>query len=169
MRLTLALLAAWCVVCGVAWAAEGDQTPTVASPTTARLASPSGLAASSETTIAGLVSDANNVPIRDVAVKLYIGGLLTSETKTSTDGSFELSELIDYGRDVTIDLWFVPATPGLVMENVILKESSSAIAHSLYSKCVKRVRLDPITDVIIKMVDEQTRAVQLQRSGCAGQ
>ncbi len=54
------------------------------------------------------------------------------------------------------------------MENVILKESSLAIAHSLYSKCVKRVRLDQITDVYVKLVDSQTRVAQIQRSGCAG-
>lgn len=168
MKLVLSLLAASLAFTGIAAAAEGDQSPTIASPTATRLASPSGLAASSETTIAGLVTDANSSPLKDISVKLYVGGLLVAEAKTSTDGSFEMSELLDYGRDVTIDLWFVPPTKDLLMENVILKESSSAIAHSLYSKCVKRARLDPITDVIVKMVDAETRALQIQRSGCAG-
>jgi len=167
-RMLLCLLVSLALA-GVASAVEGEQSPTITSPTATRLASPSALAASSETTIAGLVTDANSAPLRDVAVKLYVGGLLTSETTTSTDGSFEMSELIDYGRDVTIDLWFVPPTQGLLMENVLLKESSSAIAHSLYSKCVKRARLDPITDVIVKLVDQTARAAQIQRSGCAGQ
>jgi len=159
--LTLAL-------CAPAPAVEGDQTPPVSTITTTRLTSQTGLAAASETTIGGMVTDANGAPLKDVTVKLYVGGLLTSEFKTSIDGSFEIVELIDYGRDVTIDLWFVPATPDLVMENVILKESSSAIAHSLYSKCVKRVRLDAITDVFVKLVDSQARVAQIQRSGCAG-
>jgi hypothetical protein len=168
-----ALLIALCGVLALAVpvaaaAVEADLTPPVTTPTVPRLASPTGLAAVSETTIGGLVTDADGSPMRDVAVKLYIGGLLTSEFTTSIDGAFEIVELIDYGRDVTIDLWFVPSKAGLVMENVILKESSSAIAHSLYSKCTKRVQLDPITDMIVKIVDSQTRASVIQRSGCAG-
>lgn len=159
--LTLAL-------CAPAPAAEGDLTPPVTTPTITRLTSQAGLTAGSETTIGGIVTDADGKPMKDVSVKLYVGGLLMSEFKTSIDGSFEIVELLDYGRDVTIDLWFVPPTPDLVMENVILKESSSAIAHSLYSKCVKRVRLDPITDVLVKIVDSATRVAQIQRSGCAG-
>jgi hypothetical protein len=168
MKIGLAILSAALTlgVCMPATAVEGDPTPPIASPTTSRLASQTGLAAGSETTIAGMVTDANGVPMKDVSVKLYVGGLLTSEFKTSIDGSFEIVELLDYGRDMTIDLWFVPPTPELVMENVILKESSSAIAHSLYSKCVKRVRLDAITDVFVKIVDSQTRVTQIQRSGC---
>jgi hypothetical protein len=170
MRRSLVILCAALAV--AAWtpavAAEGDLTPPVATPTTTRLTSQAGLAAGSETTIGGIVTDANGAPLGDVSVKLYVGGLLMSEFKTSIDGSFEFVELLDYGRDVTIDLWFVPPTPSLVMENVLLKESSSAIAHSLYSKCVKRVRLDPIMDVFVKLVDSQTRVAQIQRSGCAG-
>jgi len=164
------------VLCGVlvlaaclpATAADEAVRPPVTTPPATRLTSPTGLAAKSETTISGMVTDASGAPMKDVAVKLYIGGLLASEFKTSLDGSFEIVELIDYGRDVTIDLWFVPPQAGLLMENVILKESSAAIAHSLYSKCTKRVRLDPITDMIVKIVDGQTRAAQIQRAGCAG-
>ena len=166
MKSALIVLCGTLVLCMPAFAAEGDLTPPPSTPPSTRLTTTSGLVAASETTIGGMVTDANGVPMKDVAVKLYMGGLLTSEFKTSIDGSFEIVELIDYGRDVTIDLWFVPPTPGLVMENVLLKESSSAIAHSLYSKCVKRVRLDPITDMIVKIVDPQTRAAQIQRSGC---
>jgi hypothetical protein len=170
MKTSLVILCAalTLAVCVPALAIEGDQTPPVSTPTTTRLTSPTGFAAGSETTIAGMVTDVNGSPLSDVTVKLYVGGILMSEFKTSIDGSFEIVELLDYGRDVTIDLWFVPPTPDLVMENVLLKESSSAIAHSLYSKCLKRVRLDPITDVIVKLLDSQTRVAQIQRSGCAG-
>lgn len=170
MKTVLIVLGAGLVLaaCMPALAVEGDLTPPVTSPTSTRLTSQTGLAAGSETTIAGIVTDAVGAPLKDVSVKLYVGGLLMSEFKTSIDGSFEVVELLDYGRDVTIDLWFVPPTPGLVMENVLLKESSQAIAHSLYSKCVKRVRLDLITDVFVKLVDSPTRVAQIQRSGCAG-
>ena len=170
MKTVLGVLcaAAALAVCMPALGVEGDLTPPIATPTATRLTSQTGLAAGSETTIAGMVTDANGSPLKDVSVKLYVGGLLVSEFKTSIDGSFEIVELLDYGRDVTIDLWFVPPMPNLVMENVLLKESSSAIAHSLYSKCVKRERLDPIMDVYVKLVDSQTRVAQLQRSGCAG-
>jgi hypothetical protein len=102
----------------------------------------------------------------DVNVKLYMGGLLVTEQLTSSDGAFEFTELIDYGNDVTIDLWFVPPTDELVMENVLLKESSSALQHGLYSKCVQRIRLDPITDVIVKLYSLESRVELLKRRGC---
>ncbi len=170
MKTTLVIFCAalTLAVCTPAPAVENDQTPPVSTPPTTRLTAATGLAAGSETTIGGIVTDANGTPMKDVSVKLYVGGILSSEFKTSIDGSFEIVELLDYGRDVTIDLWFVPSAPGLVMENVILKESSSAISHSLYSSCVKRVRLDQITDVFVKIVDSQTRVAQIQRSGCVG-
>lgn len=126
----------------------------------------SGFAGKSETTITGLVIDEGNQPLLDVNVKLYMGGLLTTEQLTSSDGSFEFTELIDYGNDVTIDLWFVPPTDELVMENVLLKESSAALQHGLYSKCALRTRLDPITDVIVKLYGLESRVEMLKRKDC---
>ncbi|MEA3408861.1 MAG: hypothetical protein U9Q95_00775 [Candidatus Eisenbacteria bacterium] len=126
----------------------------------------SGFAGKSETTITGLVVDERGQPLLDVNVKLYMGGLLVTEQLTSSDGGFEFTELIDYGNDITIDLWFVPPTDELVMENVILKESSAALQHGIYSKCVPRTRLDPITDVIIKLYDLESRVAMLRRKGC---
>ena len=126
----------------------------------------SGFAGKSETTITGLVVSEKGQPLLDVNVKLYMGGLLVTEQLTSSDGGFEFTQLIDYGNDVTIDLWFVPPTDELVMENVILKESSAAVQHGIYSKCVQRTRLDPITDVIIKLYDLESRIAMLKRKGC---
>ena len=107
-------------------------------------------------------------PLLDVSVKLYVGGLLMNEQLTSSDGSFEFTELIDYARDVTIDVWVLPTDPDLVMENVLLKESTAAVQHGLYSQCVKRVRLDSITDFVVRLVDQKTRIDQMKRSGCLG-
>jgi hypothetical protein len=126
----------------------------------------SGFAGKSETTITGLVVDEKGRPLLDVNVKLYMGGLLATEQLTSSDGSFEFTELIDYGNDITIDLWFVPPTDELVMENVLLKESTAALQHSIDSKCVQRTRLDPITDVIVKLYDLESRIAMLKRKGC---
>ncbi len=153
----------------VAWlpaaAAGPDDTPRVPE-TTMRPVARSGFAGASETTITGLVVDEAGKPLVDISVKLYMGGLLVIEQLTSSDGSFEFTELIDYGNDITIDLWFVPPTEELVMENVILKESSSALQHALYSKCVQRSRLDPITDVIVKLYGLDSRTEMLKRRGC---
>lgn len=163
--IALALLAA-----GSAVHATGpDEGPTKI-PTTRpnRLTGTPGFAGSSETTISGIVTDEEGSPLLDVAVKLYIGGLLAEEELTSTDGSFEISMLIDYGQDVTIDIWFVPSTNDLVMENIILKESTAAVENALYSDCVQRVRLDPLTDVFVKLTDLETRSERIRRSGCAG-
>ena len=103
-----------------------------------------------------------------MAAKLYVGGVLMSEMITDPDGSFELVELIDYARDVTIDMWFVPQGAEMVMENVILKESTTALQSALYSKCVSRVRLDPITDFVVRILDLESRTRMLKTSDCLG-
>lgn len=158
------------VACSVAAGAAGPTETPPASPTTpTRLSPGAGFPGTSETTISGLVADKNGKPLADVSVKLYVGGLLIAEQTTSIDGSFEFLELIDYGRDVTIDVWFVPPEgSGLVMEDVILRESSAAIAHELYSRCVKRVPLEPITDFVVKLLDLKTRNRMLENSDCVG-
>jgi hypothetical protein len=165
-RILLSVLAALLVMSLPAVAAgPGDTIPSTPS---AGVQAPvrSGFAGKSETTITGLVVDQSGQPLLDVNVKLYMGGLLATEQLTSSDGGFEFSELIDYGSDITIDLWFVPPTDELVMENVLLKESSAALQHGIYSKCVKRTRLDPITDVVIKLYDLDSRVELLKRKGC---
>jgi hypothetical protein len=168
-RITLLVVVAAAVAMAVAAHAAGptDPPPTTAGAPT-RLMTQSGFAGSSETTISGIVVGKDGKPLLDVDVKLYVGGLLMNEQLTSSDGSFEFTELIDYARDVTIDVWFLPNDPDLIMENVILKESSAAIQHRLYSPCVKRVRLDSMTDFVVRLVDQKTRLDQLKRSGCLG-
>jgi len=166
----LALVAALVLValCVPALGAGPSDTNPTGSRGTTRIMSGAGFAGTEETTVSGLVVDADGKPLVDIAVKLYVGGLLVAEVATSTDGGFELVELIDYGQDVTIDLWFVPPTDELVMENVLLKESSLALEQRLYSQCVSRVRLDPITDVIVKLRDLDARNKMLEEKGCIG-
>jgi hypothetical protein len=147
-------------------AAPPGETPPTSAPTSSRLTAQTGFAGTSETTISGLCVDKDGRPLDNVTAKLYIGGLLVSEVATSLDGSFELVELIDYGVDTTIDMWFVPPNDELVMENVILKESSSAIQNRLYSRCVPRVRLDPITDMVVRLLDQDSRLRMLQTEDC---
>jgi len=143
-----------------------DTTPPTTTGTAATVRS--GFAGKSETTITGLVVSEDGQPLLDVNVKLYMGGLLVTEQLTSSDGSFEFTQLIDYGNDVTIDLWFVPPSDELVIENVILKESSSALQNGLYSKCAQRTRLDPLTDVVVKLYSLESRLAMLKRRGCMG-
>ncbi|MCK4679717.1 hypothetical protein KAT82_01200 [bacterium] len=165
-RMIVSVLAALLVMSLPAVAAGPGDTIPKTQVTGAQTAVRSGFAGKSETTITGLVVDEKGRPLLDVNVKLYMGGLLATEQLTSSDGSFEFSELIDYGSDITIDLWFVPPTDELVMENVLLKESSAALQHSIYSRCVPRTRLDPITDVVIKLYDLDSRVEMLRRKGC---
>ena len=165
-RILTVVLAALLVMSLPAVAAgPADTLPTTQS-TGAQTTVRSGFAGKSETTITGLVVSQDGQPLLDVNVKLYMGGLLTTEQLTSSDGSFEFTELIDYGNDITIDLWFVPPTDELVMENVLLKESTAALQHGIHSKCVQRTRLDPITDVIVKLYDLESRIAMLRRKGC---
>jgi len=165
LTIALAALIAWPLA---AAAAEPTEIPGSTQSTATRLTQASSFARSSETTIGGMVVDDNGAPQNNVAVKLYVGGILLSEVATSPDGSFEMVELIDYASDVTIDLWFVPEDDELVIENIILKESTAAVQHALYSPCVERVRLDPITDVVVKLRTLDQRTAWLARSGCAG-
>lgn len=146
--------------------AAAPEVPPVPTGRPTRLTQTGGFAGASETTISGMVVDQNGKPLDGVAVKLYVGGLLISETTTSLDGGFEIYELIDYGQDVTIDMWIVPQDESLVMENVILKESTAAVENHLYSDCISRVRLDPITDVVVRLYDLESRIERLKASGC---
>ncbi len=169
MKKTLCLLV-MVAVAGISLSAlaAGPSDPASGSTTAGRMPIGIGFAGTEETTISGLVVDESGTPLKDVNVKLYIGGLLVAESLTGTGGDFEIVELINYGDDVSVDLWFVPSTPDLVMENVLLKESSSAIQHGLYSRCVSRVKLDPIVDVIVRIVDLEERNAQLEKKGCVG-
>ena len=142
-------------------------TPGSAPPATGgRLLSNSGFAGTSETAIDGVVMDRGGEPIGNVTVKLYVGGLLLAETTTAPDGTYEFVELLDYGQDVTVDIWFVPSDPTLVMENVLLKESSGALAGRLYSGCTKRVRLDPLMYVPVRLYTLEDRTRSLRERGC---
>jgi hypothetical protein len=166
---TFWIASALIVLTAVALPAAGpDDPPPAETARSLRVLSQTGFAGTSETTISGIVVDRRGKPIVDVAAKLYIGGLLVGEVLTSSDGSFELVELIDYAKDVTIDMWFVPGDEQLVMENVLLKESAAAIQHGLYSKCVQRARLDPITDFVVKLLDLEARTDALRKSDCIG-
>lgn len=161
LALAIALLAA-----SLPAVAAGPNDPPPTAPSQTARTVRSGFGGTSETTITGMVVDSKGQPLLDINVKLYMGGLLVNEQLTSSDGSFEFTELIDYGNDVTIDLWFVPPTDDLVMENVILKESTGAQQYALYSDCVQRVRLDPITDMVVRIYDLETRIEALKRKGC---
>lgn len=165
-RMIVSVLATLLVMSLPAVAAGPTDTIPTTPSTGVQTAVRSGFAGKSETTITGLVVDEKGRPLLDVNVKLYMGGLLATEQLTSSDGSFEFTELIDYGNDITIDLWLVPATDELVMENVLLKESTAALQHGIYSNCVQRIRLDPITDVVVKLYDLESRIAMLRRKGC---
>lgn len=125
-----------------------------------------GFTGSSETAIDGVVMDRDGQPLNNVTVKLYVGGLLLSQVVTSPDGTYELVELLDYGRDVTVDLWFVAQDQSLVMENVLLKESQTALGRELYSKCTQRVRLDPLMYVPVRLYTLEDRTQSLRERGC---
>ena len=164
------LVGALLVVSGVSAVAvgpsDGAGVPPVSSP--GRQVSASGFSTSSETSIDGRVMNLDGDPLVDVTVKLYVGGVLLAEEITSSDGTYEIVELIDYGRDVTISLWFVSADPNLLMENIILKESTAAIEQRLYSQCVKRIRIAPLTYAPVKLMNLESRTRWLTESGCAG-
>jgi hypothetical protein len=166
MKRALLLACALVVAASPMLAAGPAERPPIDTSPSAKLVSPTGYGGGSETQISGLVVDRAGKPLADVSCKLYLGGILVTEATTSIDGSFELTQLIDYGRDITIDMWFVPSQAGLVMEDVILKESTTAVQRGLYSKCLKRVPLGTFTDFLVKIVDLKTKAEQLGGSGC---
>ncbi len=155
------------MVSGSALAVGPGGTPsTTPSTGSGRLIANTGFSGSSETAIDGVVMDREGQPIDNVTVKLYVGGLLLAETATAPDGTYEFVELLDYGQDVTVDLWFVPADATLVMENVLLKESSGAIAGQLYSACTQRARLDPLMYVPVRLYTLEDRTRSLAERGC---
>ncbi len=164
---SVALLA---VMVGAVLAAGPDGSPNTipAATSPARTPSNTGFGGTSETAIDGVVMNRDGDPVPNVTVKLYVGGLLLAETVTAPDGTYEFVELLDHGRDVTVDLWFVPADASLVMENVLLKESSAAIAGRLYSACTPRERLDPLMYVPVRLYTLEDRSRVLEERGCVG-
>ncbi len=155
------------MVSGSALAAGPGGTPgTIPSTGSGRLLANTGFSGTSETAIDGVVMNRDGQPLADVTAKLYVGGLLLAETVTAPDGTYEFVELLDYGQDVTIDIWFVPADQSLVMENVLLKESSSALAGQVYSGCIQRSRLDPLLYVPIRLYTLEERTRLLSERGC---
>jgi hypothetical protein len=169
MKRSIYLVMLLLLVAGLAQAAPADSPSdpgTTSGAPASRVSRRAGFGGASETTITGLVTGKDGMPIDGVTVKLYVGGLLLSEAEVEVDGGFEMNELVDYGRDVTIGLWFVPEDPELVMENILLKESSAAVEHQLYSDCIQRARLDPITDVVVTLLDLDSRNERLARRGC---
>ncbi len=131
-----------------------------------RMLANTGFSGTSETAIDGVVMSRDGQPLDGVVAKLYVGGLLLAETTTAPDGTYEFVELIDYGQDASVDIWFVPSSPTLVMENVLLKESSSALAGRLYSACTQRVRLDPLMYVPVRLYTLDDRTRSLRERGC---
>ncbi len=155
------------MVSGSALAVGPGGTPgSIPSTGSGRLLTNTGFSGTSETAIDGMVMDVDGQPLNAVTVKLYVGGLLLAETATAPDGSYEFVELLDYSKDATVDLWFVPSDPTLVMENVLLKESSGALARQLYSACTQRVRLDPLMYVPVRLYTLQDRTRSLRERGC---
>ncbi len=155
------------MVSGSALALGPGGTPGSAPSTgSGRLLANTGFSGTSETAIDGVVMDRDGHPLNGVTVKLYVGGLLLAETLTAPDGTYEFVELLDYGQDVTVDLWFVPSDATLIMENVLLKESSRALAGRLYSGCAQRARLDPLMYVPIRLYTLDDRTRSLRERGC---
>jgi hypothetical protein len=144
----------------------GGSPGSVPSSGNARMLANTGFAGTSETAIDGVVMDRDGQPLSGVTVKLYVGGVLLAEKVTAPDGTYEFVELLDYGQDVTVSMWFVPADQSLVMENVLLKESTGAVAARLYSDCTQRLRLDPLLYVPVRLYTLEDRTRSLRERGC---
>jgi|GEM_PF-2220230 len=119
-----------------------------------------------EISISGRVEDQNRDPLKDVAVKLFIDGVVVSSTKTDGVGAYSMKHAIDVGKDKTVMLWYVAPGTQWVSKAVVLHESKASIASGLISPCIPRVQVKPFLEFNVQMVDVATRNRQIAQSGC---
>jgi len=122
-----------------------------------------------EVSISGRVEDQNRDPLKDVAVKLFIDGILVGSTKTDGVGAYSMKHAIDVGKDKTVMLWYVAPGTQWVSKAVVLHESRASIASHVISPCVPRVQVKPFLEFNVQMVDVATRNRQIAQSGCLSQ
>lgn len=122
-----------------------------------------------EISISGRVEDQNRSPLKDVAVKLFIEGVLVGATKTDGMGGYSMKHAIDVGKDKTVMLWYVAPGTQWVPKAVVLHESKASIASGAISPCIPRVEVKPFLEFNVQMVDVATRNRQIAQSGCLSQ
>ncbi len=119
-----------------------------------------------QTTISGKVSDAQDKALQGTAARLFISGVEAASTVTDAQGAYSFTFPVDYGRNETIVLWFIPADTRLLPKIYVLKESKPARENKLFSPCVPRVELGPLTKVDAQILDAQMRTKQVILSDC---
>jgi hypothetical protein len=119
-----------------------------------------------QTSISGVVKDQDQNPLKDVAIKLFVEGVLVASTTTDGAGAYGMKYTIDVGKDKTVMLWYVAPETRWVPKAVVLHESKAAIASGTISPCVPRVQVKPFLEFNLQMVDAQTRNKQIAQSGC---
>jgi len=120
----------------------------------------------SETTIEGKVTDATGQPLEGVTVTLFVGGRARQSTTTDVMGSYKISYLLDYGKDESVVLWYVPPMKPWLPKAVVLKESSSAVRNRLFGPCIPKIELKTAMQFDVSIVDAKTRTMQIKQSGC---
>ncbi|MFH1143558.1 MAG: hypothetical protein V1774_03350 [Candidatus Eisenbacteria bacterium] len=105
-------------------------------------------------------------PVVDVAVKIFEEGILLAEVKTGADGTYLLRFPYLPDIDWTIVVWFVPPTPDLVPEIVILRESLRAKSLDLWSTCLPRTDLRGQMHFDVQLVDDATKRQMISQLEC---
>jgi hypothetical protein len=119
-----------------------------------------------QTSISGVVKDQDRNPLRDVAVKLFVEGVLVASTTTDPTGAYDMRYPIDVGKDKTVMLWYVAPGTLWVPKAVVLHESKAALTSKAISPCIPRVQVKPFLEFNVQMVDVPTRNRQIAQSGC---
>jgi hypothetical protein len=117
-----------------------------------------------ETVIQGRVTNGADVPLPDVSLKLFVGGLRVGQTRTDGDGEFEFRTFVDYTDPPNTTLWVVPLEERYLLKQIPLVRTQTG--RVLESPCNEAVTLNPLTRISVVLQEEQERLESLQAKGC---
>jgi hypothetical protein len=116
--------------------------------------------------IVGKVTDIEGTGLRGTSVKLFANGELVESATTDPSGEYELDLPLNLEKDETVDVWFVPATDRYMMQCVVLKKSSVARQHRLFSSCVTEAPMHPQMRVDVSLMTEEQSLASIKARGC---
>lgn len=156
------------LLCSGALAVDPDTTPQETTPQPDRqLTTDDGAPRPfPEQMIVGKLTGSDDKPVGGVVVKLFADGKLVEVSHTTSAGDYEIPLPLRIDQDETVVLWFTDSAGTYSPQNVLIKKSSRAEAASLFSRCIRDVRMRPQMRVDFKLMTDSELAASYKARGC---
>ncbi|MBD3163363.1 MAG: hypothetical protein GF346_12860 [Candidatus Eisenbacteria bacterium] len=118
--------------------------------------------------VRGSVVDAEERPLADVAIRVFIEGLVEAEVRTDPDGTYEVRFSVDPNREETVLLYCVPPRVDQAPDLALVRESREDRSAGIWSPCVRRLGIRPSLEWTARIESRMGLVERLARSGCAG-